>query len=250
MQNKLIISLCALFLANSGSAIALTDTTTSVSAGKQSSMPDFSSIYDTVGKSVVNVSVTQLVSQQMNQVSGDQMRDFFLRRMVPPGGQQRQYKTHGLGSGFIISADGYILTNAHVVDNASSVSVRLSDKREFKAKVVGLDLDTDVAVLKIDAKNLSPVKIGNPNVLKPGNWVLAIGSPFGLENTITQGIISAMLRDLPDENYVPYIQTDVPINPGNSGGPLINLNGEVVGINSQIYSKSGGYMGDILCYPY
>lgn len=212
------------------------------------SMPDFSGIYDSVGKSVVNINVTQVVQPQNSFGStGDPMFDYFFKRMLPP--QQQKYKQRGLGSGFVISSDGYILTNAHVVANADTVTVKLSDKREFKAKVVGYDLSTDVAVVKIAASGLPAVKIGDPNQLKPGNWVLAIGSPFGLENTITQGIVSALSRNLPDDSTVPFIQSDVPINPGNSGGPLINLDGEVVGINSQIYSKSGGYMGISFSIP-
>lgn len=246
MQKKLATFICAALMLCT-SIYAAPDQTTELNSSPLVNLPDFSPIYDLVGKSVVNVNVTQVV-QQINQSSGDPMLDFFFRGMVPPG-QQRAQKSHGLGSGFIISPDGYILTNAHVVDNASTVSVKLNDKREFKARVVGFDTATDVAVLKIEAKNLPAVKIGNPNLLKPGKWVLAIGSPFGLTSTITQGIVSAMSRDLSEENYIPYIQTDVPINPGNSGGPLININGEVVGINSQIYSKSGGYMGISFSIP-
>jgi serine protease Do len=149
----------------------------------------------------------------------------------------------GQGSGFIITPDGYILTNAHVVADASELTVRMSDKREFKAKVVGADRRTDVAVVKIEASGLPTVKLGDPSKIKVGEWVAAIGSPFGLENTVTAGIVSAKARALPDEGFVPFIQTDVAINPGNSGGPLFNMAGEVVGINSQIYSRTGGYMG-------
>jgi serine protease Do len=148
-----------------------------------------------------------------------------------------------LGSGFIISSDGYILTNAHVVDRAEKITVRLTDKREFKAKVIGADKRTDVALLKIDATGLPKVALGNPEQIKVGEWVLAIGSPFGFDSSVTAGIVSAKGRSLPQENFVPFIQTDVAINPGNSGGPLFNMKGEVVGINSQIYSRSGGYMG-------
>lgn len=212
--------------------------------------PNFSAIYDNVGKSVVNITVTQEVTPQGNPMfgnSGDPMFDYFFKRMLPP--QQQKYKQRGLGSGFILSADGYILTNAHVVGDADNITVKLNDKREYKAKLVGVDMTSDVAVIKISANNLPRVKIGNPNLLKPGVWVVAIGSPFGLENTITQGIISALSRNLPDDSSVPFIQSDVPINPGNSGGPLINLDGEVVGINSQIYSKSGGYMGISFSIP-
>lgn len=212
-------------------------------------LPDFSAIYDKAGKSVVNISTTQdiAINNQSPPMTGDPFFDQFFKRMVPQ--QQQKQKQRGLGSGFIISNDGYILTNAHVVDKADSVTVRLSDKREFKAKIIGVDTITDVAVLKITATNLSPVTIGNPAKLKSGNWVVAIGSPFGLENTITHGIVSALSRNLPDDKTVPFIQTDVPVNPGNSGGPLINLAGEVVGINSQIYSRSGGYMGISFAIP-
>jgi serine protease Do len=174
----------------------------------------------------------------------------FFRRFAPPGGQGPQdYKTQSLGSGFIISADGYILTNAHVVNDADEVLVKLTDKREFKAKIIGIDRRTDVALVKIEASNLPRVVFGDPTQLKVGEWVVAIGSPFGLENTVTAGIVSAKGRALPQENYVPFIQTDVAINPGNSGGPLFNLKGEVVGINSQIFSRSGGYMGLSFAIP-
>jgi serine protease Do len=247
MKKKLILSLIALSLMTT-SSYAVNEITSSPSVNRVA-LPDFSPIYDSVGKSVVNITVTQAVPGQMPGFStGDPFFDYFLRRMVPPQ-QQRQYKAHGLGSGFIISTDGYILTNAHVVANAEQVVVKLNNKREFKAKIIGIDRDTDVAVLKIAAAGLPVVKFGDPNKMKPGNWVLAIGAPFGLENTITQGIISALSRDLPDDSYVPFIQTDVPINPGNSGGPLINLNGEIIGMNSQIYSKSGGYMGISFAIP-
>jgi serine protease Do len=161
----------------------------------------------------------------------------------------REFESKSMGSGFIISADGYILTNAHVVDAADEVTVRLTDKREFKAKVIGTDRRTDVALIKIEAAGLPRVVIGNPNLLKVGEWVAAIGSPFGFENSVTAGIVSAKGRSLPQENYVPFIQTDAAINPGNSGGPLFNLRGEVVGINSQIYSRTGGYMGVAFAIP-
>ncbi len=157
--------------------------------------------------------------------------------------------SESLGSGFIVSSDGYILTNAHVVDGANVVTVKLTDKREFRAKVVGADKQSDVAVLKIDAKNLPIVKIGDPNGSKVGQWVVAIGSPYGFDNTVTSGIISAKSRSLPNENYTPFIQTDVPVNPGNSGGPLFNLQGEVIGINSMIYSQTGGFQGLSFAIP-
>jgi serine protease Do len=181
----------------------------------------------------------------------EQMQEFFRRFGIPMPGQvpgqngvpMPEYKSQSLGSGFIISSDGYILTNAHVVAEADEVIVKLSDKREFKAKIIGADKRTDVALVKIEVTGLPKVTTGDPNKLKVGEWVAAIGSPFGLENTMTAGIVSAKVRALPQENFVPFIQTDVAINPGNSGGPLFNLAGEVVGINSQIYSRSGGSMG-------
>lgn len=220
-------------------------------------LPDFSSLVEAVGPAVVNISVT---STEKASVAGspfdgeDDPFELFRRFGIPVpgqgGGRQAQPRVQqGVGSGFIFSADGYILTNAHVVDGASEVTVKLTDKREFKAKVIGADKRTDVALIKIEAKNLPVVKTGNPDAAKPGQWVLAMGSPFGLENTVTAGIISAKSRKLPDETYVPFIQTDVAINPGNSGGPLINLEGEVIGINSQIYSRSGGYMGISFSIP-
>jgi serine protease Do len=201
----------------------------------------------------VNISVTQNVHADPSAMpfpgmEGDeQMQEFFKRFGIPgmPGqsAPQQDYKSQSLGSGFIISSDGYILTNAHVVSEADEVIVKLFDKREFKAKIIGTDKRTDVALVKIDATGLPKVTIGDPVKLKVGEWVAAIGSPFGLENTMTAGIVSAKGRALPQENFVPFIQTDVAINPGNSGGPLFNLAGEVVGINSQIYSRSGGSMG-------
>ena len=179
---------------------------------------------------------------------GDPMYEFFRRFQVPTPDAQPMPR-QGQGSGFIITPDGYILTNAHVVADASELTVKLSDKREFKAKVVGADRRTDVAVVKIEASGLPTVKLGDPSQLKVGEWVAAIGSPFGLENTVTAGIVSAKARALPDEGYVPFIQTDVAINPGNSGGPLFNMAGEVVGINSQIYSRTGGLHGPLVLDP-
>ena len=248
MKIKVLIAFLGLSI--SQGLVFADNATVASTANNIQSLPDFSGIYDTVGKSVVNITVTKIVGQSAQGIgsTGDPLFDYFFKRMVPPG-QQRKYKQNALDSGFIISKDGYILTNAHVVKDADTVNVKLNDKREFKAKVIGFDTGTDVALLKIDATNLQIVKIGNPNSMKPGNWVVAIGSPFGLENTITQGTISAMSRNLPDDTYIPFIQTDVPINPGNSGGPLINLNGEVIGINSQIYSQSGGYMGIAFAIP-
>ncbi len=209
-------------------------------------LPDFTELVEKQGAAVVNVSTTQIISApQMyrgmpNLPENDPFYEFF-RRFAPQ--MPREQESQSLGSGFIISADGYILTNAHVVDRADKITVRLTDKREFKAKVIGTDKRTDVALLKIEASGLPKVTLGNPELLKVGEWVLAIGSPFGFDSSVTAGIVSAKGRSLPQENFVPFIQTDVAINPGNSGGPLFNMNGEVVGINSQIYSRSGGYMG-------
>ncbi len=172
-----------------------------------------------------------------------------LRPAGQPRGNGNAPQARGEGSGFIVSADGYILTNAHVVENADEVTVRTTDRREYTAKVVGVDAQTDVAVLKIEAKNLPTVRLGDPSKLRPGEWVVAIGSPFGFENSVTAGIVSATSRAMPGGNYTPFIQTDVAVNPGNSGGPLFNLDGEVVGINSQIYSRTGGYMGVSFAIP-
>jgi len=211
-------------------------------------LPDFTELVEKQGPAVVNVSTTSAARSgpQSPVPEDDPFYDFF-RRFGPP--QPRDYEARSLGSGFIISADGYILTNAHVVEAAEDITVKLNDKREFKAKVIGSDKRTDVAVIKIEASGLPAVKIGDPERLKVGEWVLAIGSPFGFESTVTAGIVSAKGRSLPQENYVPFIQTDVAINPGNSGGPLFNLKGEVVGINSQIYSRTGGFMGLSFAIP-
>ncbi|WP_374342398.1 DegQ family serine endoprotease [Azonexus sp.] len=219
-------------------------------------LPDFSELAEQQGPAVVNISTTQVVRGQGQAMpfpfdENDPAFEFF-KRFIPrlPGqGMPREFENKSLGSGFIISGDGYILTNAHVVDGADEVTVRLTDKREFKARIVGADKRTDVALIKIDAAGLPAVRLGDPAQLKPGEWVVAIGSPFGFDNSVTAGIVSAKGRSLPQENYVPFIQTDVAINPGNSGGPLFNLRGEVVGINSQIYSRSGGYMGVSFAIP-
>ena len=221
----------------------------------QGNLPDFTELVEKQGAAVVNISTTQVVKAGRGNVQlpfdeDDPMYEFFKRfgqRGMP--GAPKEYENKGLGSGFIISADGYILTNAHVVADADEVVVRLTDKREFKAKVLGADRRTDVALIKIEASGLPVAKLGDPSKLKVGEWVLAIGSPFGLDNTVTAGIVSAKGRSLPQENYVPFIQTDAAVNPGNSGGPLFNLKGEVVGINSQIYSRSGGYMGLSFAIP-
>lgn len=227
-------------------------------------LPDFTELAEKQGAAVVNISVTQTIQNNRSNFrspfSGGQedeiMGEFFRRFGIPmPGAPgednspQPNPKSQSLGSGFIISQDGYVLTNAHVINQADEILVKLSDKREFKAKVIGADKRTDVALLKVEASGLPKVTLGDPESLKVGEWVVAIGSPFGLENTVTAGIVSAKGRALPQENFVPFIQTDVAINPGNSGGPLFNLKGEVVGINSQIYSRSGGYMGLSFAIP-
>ena len=214
-------------------------------------LPDFTELAEKQGPAVVNVSTTQTVQAQQGipqlPFSEDDPFYEFFKRFAPP--VPREFESKSLGSGFIISSDGYLLTNAHVVADADEVTVKLTDKREFKAKVIGSDRRTDVALLKIDATGLPKVTLGDPAKLKVGEWVVAIGSPFGFENSVTAGIVSAKGRSLPQENFVPFIQTDVAINPGNSGGPLFNLKGEVVGINSQIYSRTGGFMGLSFAIP-
>ncbi len=212
-------------------------------------LPDFTELVEKQGLAVVNVSTSQTIESgpRIPVPEDDPFYDFF-RRFGPPQGP-REYESQSLGSGFIISSDGYILTNSHVVSASDDITVKLSDKREYKAKLVGFDRRTDVAVIKIEASNLPHVSIGDPAKLKVGEWVVAIGSPFGFENTVTAGIVSAKGRSLPQENYVPFIQTDVAINPGNSGGPLFNMDGEVVGINAQIYSRTGGFMGLSFAIP-
>jgi serine protease Do len=219
-------------------------------------LPDFSPLVEKYGPAVVNVEVVEKAPQAGGGPNGlspnDPFYDFF-RRFGLPGPDQgqrgNQPPPRGAGSGFIVSQDGYILTNTHVVENAEEVTVRLTDRREYPAKVIGADERTDVAVIKINAANLPIVKLGDPSKIHPGQWVLAIGSPFGFENSATAGIVSATARSLPSDNYVPFIQTDVAVNPGNSGGPLFNLNGEVIGINSQIFSRTGGYMGVSFAIP-
>jgi serine protease Do len=214
-------------------------------------LPDFSPLVEAHGAAVVNIAVTKRASMSSAQFDEDGPMGDMLRRFgipMPDGGPQGR-EGRGVGSGFIVAADGVILTNAHVVDGASELTVRLADQREFKGKVLGADRLTDVAVVKIDAKDLPTVKTGDPSQLKVGQWVAAIGSPFGLESSVTAGIVSAKSRALPQETLVPFIQTDVAVNPGNSGGPLFNMAGEVVGINSQIFSTSGGYMGLSFAIP-
>ncbi len=228
-----------------------------------SALPDFPQITERYGPAVVNISVTgttkvsddEALAQGEDGAGMDPFLEFFKRFQQGQGvpGQRRgapqEMPTRGQGSGFIVSSDGIILTNAHVVKGAKEVTVKLTDRREFRAKVLGSDPKTDVAVLRIDAKNLPAVSIGKTSDLRVGEWVLAIGSPFGFENTVTAGVVSAKGRSLPDDSAVPFIQTDVAVNPGNSGGPLFNSRGEVVGINSQIYSRSGGYQGVSFAIP-
>jgi len=224
-------------------------------------LPDFTELVEQVGPAVVNIRTTAKArTARSDNPADEEMQEFFRRffgvpiprqgpRQGPPGQGQGEEEAvpRGVGSGFIVSSDGFVMTNAHVVEGADEVTVRLTDKREFKARVVGADKRTDIAVLKLDATGLPAVRLGDVSRLKVGEWVIAIGSPFDLDNTVTAGIVSAKARDTGD--LVPFIQTDVAINPGNSGGPLINLRGEVVGVNSQIYSRSGGYMGISFAIP-
>jgi serine protease Do len=235
--------------------VLLTAFTTAAPAQTGRSLPDFTSLMKQQGPAVVNV-ITKREAARSGRSQGpqgqppeDPLQEFF-RRFMPDAPERMPGPGLGLGSGFIISQDGYVLTNAHVVAGDGEVTVRLADaKREFKARVIGADERTDIALLKIDATGLPTVKLGKSQKLEPGEWVVAIGSPFGFENTITAGIVSATGRSLPAETYVPFIQTDVAVNPGNSGGPLINLQGEVVGVNSMIYSQTGGYMGVSFAIP-
>jgi len=226
-------------------------TSTAASASNASALSSFGAIAASYGPAVVNVSVTREAKRTAAMAEpldpNDRFDQFFKRFQDPL--PRDDVPTRGIGSGFIVGNDGVILTNAHVVDGAKQVNVKLSDKREFKATVVGVDEHSDIAVLKIAASGLPTVKLGNPADLRVGDWVVAIGSPFGFENSVTQGIVSAKSRALPDETYVPFIQTDVPVNPGNSGGPLFNMKGEVIGINAQIYSHSGGYEGLSFAIP-
>jgi len=238
--------------------------TPAATAAAQRGLPDFADLVAQVGSAVVNVQVVQKASGAQSQDdseddSDDPFNDFFRRFGLPrpnmPQQPRNNVPVHGIGSGFIISPDGYILTNTHVVANSSRITVKLTDRREFDAKVIGQDERTDVAVIKIVAKgDLPVVRLGDSSKLRPGQWVLAIGSPFGFENSVTAGVVSATARgnvggEGGNNGYVPFIQTDVAVNPGNSGGPLFNLNGEVVGINSQIYSRSGGYEGISFAIP-
>lgn len=212
-------------------------------------LPDFTELVEQASPAVVNISTEQLpddlASQPINP-NAEELNELFRHFFGQPP-QRRE--SSSLGSGFIVSDDGYVLTNNHVISGADVITVRLNDRREYKAELIGTDQRTDLALLKIDAKNLPTVKMGDSEKMKAGQWVLAIGSPFGFDYTVTAGIISALGRNLPSDNYVPFIQTDVAINPGNSGGPLFNLDGEVIGINSQIYTRSGGFMGVSFAIP-
>ncbi len=227
-------------------------------------LPDFTELVERVGPAVVNIRTSERGRAAVQGGGGEmdeQMREFFRRFGIPlpntpspqqprrggPRDEEGEPQQRGIGSGFVLTADGYVMTNAHVVDGADEVIVTMTDKREFKARIIGADKRTDVALVKIDASGLPTVRIGDVNQVKVGNWVIAIGSPFNLDNTVTAGIISAKQRDTGE--FLPLLQTDVAINPGNSGGPLINMRGEVIGINSQIYSRSGGYMGISFAIP-
>lgn len=233
----------------------------SMAAAQAAGLPDFTDLVEKVGPAVVNISTSQKIKHKKipqpqgrgempdmpeDSPFGDLFKHFF---GDPNGGGMDEFNTQSLGSGFIIDANGYVLTNHHVVKDASEIVVRLNDRRELKAKVIGSDARSDIALLKIEASNLPTLKLGNAEKEKVGEWVMAIGSPFGFDHSVSVGVISAKGRSLPSENYVPFIQTDVAINPGNSGGPLFNLQGEVIGINSQIYTRSGGFMGLSFAIP-
>jgi serine protease Do len=251
----------ALSFSRAQAAIPTAPMTATAVASPLVALPDFAQITARNGAAVVNISVTGMtrtaaegtgLHQGMPGIDpNDPFFELFKHFQGQGGGLrgQPQMPTRAQGSGFIVSADGLILTNAHVVDDAKEVTVKLTDRREFRAKVLGADPRTDVAVLRIDARNLPTVTLGNTRDLKVGEWVLAIGSPFGFENSVSAGVVSAKGRSLPDDSFVPFIQTDVAVNPGNSGGPLFNTRGEVVGINSQIYSRSGGYQGLSFAIP-
>jgi serine protease Do len=241
---------CSSSTASPATQAATTAAVTQAPAGAGFRVPDFSQLAEQAGPAVVNISVTKPVSSAAAELlpfdENDPLFGFFRHFQLPV---PKQAPMRGVGSGFIVSPDGYVLTNAHVVDGAKEVDVKLTDRRQFTAKVVGTDPKSDVALLKIEAKDLPVVRIGHSQDIKVGQWVVAMGSPFGFENSVTAGIISAKSRSLPGEGYVPFIQTDVAVNPGNSGGPLFDLNGNVIGINSQIYSQTGGYMGLSFAIP-
>ncbi len=264
---KKSMAAAALVLLGAGAAVlwpvapVLAQPAVASSAPMVRGLPDFTELVEQVGPSVVNIRTLEKVRQPEPGSGGpdEEMQELFRRffgmplpnvpRQAPRPNrpQPEEAQPRGVGSGFILTSDGFIMTNAHVVDGADEVLVTLTDKREFKARIVGADKRTDVAVVKINATGLPAVRVGDVSRLKVGEWVMAIGSPFGLENTVTAGIVSAKQRDTGD--YLPFIQTDVAINPGNSGGPLINMRGEVIGINSQIYSRSGGFMGISFAIP-
>lgn len=231
-------------------------TSPATSSARVTGLPDFSALVADAGPAVVNISVTEKAEHPMmgggepSEGGDDPLSQFFHRFQMPS--PEHAPPSHGIGSGFIVSPDGYVLTNAHVVADASEVTVKLTDRREFAAKVIGADKRSDVALIKIAATGLPYVRFGDPSQVRPGQWAIAIGSPFGFENSVTAGVVSATGRPLPDDNggsYVPFIQTDAAVNPGNSGGPLFNLDGQVIGINSQIYSRTGGYMGMSFAIP-
>ena len=262
--HKLRSYLFAFGVACSAAAGFLPATPAAAQTAQARGLPDFADLVEQVGPAVVGIRTVEKVAARGGGSGGEmdeEMQEFFRRffgqplpgnprpgpRPNRPQQPQEEERPRGVGSGFILSADGYVMTNAHVIEDASEIVVTLTDKREFKAKLIGADKRSDVAVVKIEATSLPVVRIGDISKLRVGEWVMAIGSPFGLENTVTAGIVSAKQRDTGD--LVPLIQTDVAINPGNSGGPLINLRGEVVGINSQIYSRSGGYMGISFSIP-
>jgi serine protease Do len=241
---------------------AAVPTSAAPASARVTGLPDFSELVAESGAAVVNISVTEKTHKMSMGLSGepgagepgegdDPLSQFFHHHQIP--GPDRAPPSHGIGSGFIVSADGYVLTNAHVVADASEVTVKLTDRREFAAKVIGVDKRSDVALIKIAATGLPFVHFGDPTKIRPGQWAIAIGSPFGFENSVTAGVVSAVNRPLPpDESgsaYVSFIQTDAAVNPGNSGGPLFNLDGQVIGINSQIYSRTGGYMGMSFAIP-
>jgi serine protease Do len=254
LRAAVFAALIPAFLAGCSASTAATQAGTGASAPAVAAAapatagaPDFTHLVVQSGPAVVNISVTkEAKAQAVPFDENDPMFQFFKHFGVP---MPKQAPMRGIGSGFIVSPDGYILTNAHVVDGVDEVHVKLTDRREFNAKVVGTDKKTDVALIKIKATNLPTVRIGNSDAVQVGQWVVAMGSPFGFENSVTAGIVSAKSRSLPGGGYVPFIQTDVAVNPGNSGGPLFDLNGDVIGINSQIYSASGGYMGLSFAIP-
>jgi serine protease Do len=251
MNKKLFILILSTSLGFINANQAFADTN-NIESGltNEAQLPNFTKLVKQVGNTVVNITSDISVSSNQNNfpfpvpmAPNDPFYQLFKHAFPNQNPQNNPQVRKSFGSGFIISSDGYILTNAHVVNGAKKIIVRTTDKQELEAKLIGIDVKTDVALLKVNGKNLHPVVIGDSNKLETGQWVAAIGAPFGFDNTVTQGIVSAINRNLPTDNYIPFIQTDVPINPGNSGGPLFNLQGEVVGINSQIYSKNGGYMG-------